>query len=147
MSGFIAVVNTDGKPVDSSTIKKYTETLRFRGPDGLQSWCNGSVGLGHAKFITTHEAQHERQPASLHDQLWITGSFRIDAREDLIRKIGLKGKIDPQSFPDSYLILHTYFKWGDKCLEHILGDFAFVIWDKTKRRLFCARDPFGMKQL
>jgi asparagine synthase (glutamine-hydrolysing) len=46
---------------------------------------------------------------------------------------------------DAALILHTYLKWGERCPEHLLGDFAFAIWDGRRERLFCARDQVGMK--
>src|SRR5438552_3262366 len=43
------------------------------------------------------------------------------------------------------LILHAYAAWGEGCVCHLLGDFAFAIWDRRQRRLFCARDHFGIK--
>jgi asparagine synthase (glutamine-hydrolysing) len=46
---------------------------------------------------------------------------------------------------DTELILRAYAVWGEECLEHLLGDFAFAIWDGRNRRLFCARDHFGVK--
>jgi asparagine synthase (glutamine-hydrolysing) len=46
---------------------------------------------------------------------------------------------------DARLILHAYHVWGEDCVEHLLGDFAFAIWDGRARRLFCARDHFGVK--
>ena len=46
---------------------------------------------------------------------------------------------------DSYFILKAYEKWGEKCPEHLLGDFAFAIWDENKDKLFCARDHMGVK--
>jgi asparagine synthase (glutamine-hydrolysing) len=46
---------------------------------------------------------------------------------------------------DVELILRAYDRWGEQCVEHLLGDFAFAIWDGRKRRLFCARDHFGVK--
>src|SRR5215475_6145475 len=42
-------------------------------------------------------------------------------------------------------ILHAYEKWGEDCVDHLIGDFSFAIWDKRSRRLFCARDHFGVK--
>ena len=45
---------------------------------------------------------------------------------------------------DSELILRAYEKWGESCPEHILGDFAFAIWDQPQQKLFCARDPMAV---
>jgi asparagine synthase (glutamine-hydrolysing) len=61
--------------------------------------------------------------------------------------MGMKQSLDLSRTPDSELILHAYRKWGEACLTHLLGDFAFVIWDKPKQKLFCAKDRFGMRQL
>jgi asparagine synthase (glutamine-hydrolysing) len=43
------------------------------------------------------------------------------------------------------LILNAYEKWGEDCVKHLFGDFAFAIWDNRKQRYFCARDHFGVK--
>ena len=63
--------------------------------------------------------------------LKIFANARIDARDEPL--------------PDADLILHAYEKWGDDCVKHLLGDFAFAIWDDRRQRLFCARDHFGVK--
>ncbi len=74
-------------------------------------------------------------------QLSITANARIDGREDLIAKLPRP----PRTQDDSELILLAYETWGDDCVKHLIGDFAFVITDNRSRRLFCARDHFGVK--
>ena len=147
MSGFITIYNTDGEPVDEQLINSLTQTLKFRGPDQQKVWIDDNVGMGHALFKTTFEAEYENQPATIDNKVWITCCARIDDRDNLVNKMGLKQSLDLSKTPDSELILHAYRKWGEDCLEHLLGDFAFVIWDKTKQKLFCAKDRFGMRQL
>ena len=61
----------------------------------------------------------------------ICANARIDARD---------GRLT-----DAEFILAAYEKWGDDCVKHLLGDFAFAIWDDRRKRLFCARDHFGVK--
>src|SRR6185295_3173591 len=46
---------------------------------------------------------------------------------------------------DAELILLAYDVWQERCLDHLIGDFAFAIWNKSTRTLFCARDRFGVK--
>ena len=147
MSGFITIYNINGKPVDNHLIHSLTHTLRSRGPDQQKVWRDGNIGMGHALFKTTFEAEYENQPATIDNKVWITCSARIDDRENLINKMGMRKKINLNLTPDSDLILYAYRKWGENCLDHLLGDFAFVIWDKIEKKLFCARDRFGMRQL
>ena len=74
------------------------------------------------------------------------------ARRELIGKLKAKSQeaaraLSPCSTPDAELVLHAYNNWGEACVEHLLGDFSFAIWDHTRRHLFCARDHFGVKLL
>ncbi|HET9712015.1 MAG TPA: asparagine synthase-related protein, partial [Pyrinomonadaceae bacterium] len=73
--------------------------------------------------------------------LSITADARIDGREELIAKLPRA----PETQNDSELILLAYETWGEDCLKHLIGDFAFAIWDSRSRRFFCARDHFGVK--
>jgi len=145
MSGFIGIFNTDGAPVDSELLERLTTSLTFRGPDARAVWCQGSVGFGHTLFRTTWEARYERQPLTLEQQVWIVADARVDAREDLVKKLGCEQDLALNQTPDVELILRAYLKWGEACLDHMIGDFSFAIWDARSRRLFCARDHFGVK--
>ena len=147
MSGFITIYNIDGEPVDKQLIYSLTQTLKNKGPDRQDIWVDKHIGMGHALFKTTYEAEYEKQPATLDGHIWITCSARIDDRKNLVNKLGMKNKINLDKTPDSELILHAYRKWGENCLDHLLGDFAFAIWDSRVEKLFCARDRFGMRQL
>jgi asparagine synthase (glutamine-hydrolysing) len=62
---------------------------------------------------------------------------RVELRSDLKLNSGLV------VLHDADLVMHAYERWGDCCAEHLLGDFAFAIWDTSQRRIFCARDPVG----
>jgi asparagine synthase (glutamine-hydrolysing) len=150
VSGFVGIVNLDGAPADPRLLQHLTNFLSFRGPDAHEISCQDSVGLGHALLQTTSGTPPEKQPAQLDGRLWIVADARIDARAELIGK--LKGKSQTArplslSTPDAELILHAYDNWGESCVEHLLGDFSFAIWDTPLRRLFCARDHLGVKLL
>lgn len=148
MSGFVGILNLDGAPVDRALLERMTRFLAFRGPDAQELLCRGSLGLGHAMLRATREAAAEKQPGSLQDRLYIVADARIDARAELIAKLKSKSSAASSlslATPDSELILHAYDCWGTACVEHLLGDFSFAIWDARERRLFCARDQFGVK--
>lgn len=148
MSGFIGILNLDGQPVDPRLLQDLTDFLAFRGPDAREIWSQDSVGFGHALLQATEAAAPEKQPGHLDARLSIVADARIDARADLIGK--LRGQtVLAQTLslatPDSELILHAYDAWAESCVEHLLGDFSFAIWDHRNRRLFCARDHMGVK--
>jgi asparagine synthase (glutamine-hydrolysing) len=72
----------------------------------------------------------------------------VDARRELVPQLRANGHEDlSPDATDVELILRAYQTWGENCVEHLLGDFAFAIWDGSKQRLFCARDHLGVKPL
>ena len=121
-----------------------TEFMGFRGPDAQGTWVSGSIGLGHAMLRTTRAAISDRQPCGV-DGLWIVADCRLDARSDLLASLQTSSKQLPDTSTDAELIAHAYLKWGTACAAHLLGDFAFAIWDAGRRQLFCARDHLGVK--
>lgn len=149
MSGICGIVNLDGAPLERRVLEDMTSSLAFRGPDAHDIWVDGAVGMGHSLLRTTFESEHEHQPCSLDGQVWITADARIDGQAELRRKIAATGRMRSGGMaagaPDVELILHAYHVWGADCLDHLLGDFTFAIWDGRSRQLFCARDHLGVK--
>lgn len=143
MSGIAGLINLDGAPADRQLLRRMADFLAVRGPDGQRISCDGPVGLAHALLATTGE--EPSQPAAMDDCVWITADARIDGRRDLVTALESRGRRDARTAGDAELILHAYLSWGEDCVEHLLGDFAFAIWDARSRRLFCARDRFGVK--
>ncbi|MBF4475775.1 lasso peptide isopeptide bond-forming cyclase [Methanobacterium formicicum] len=143
MSGITGIFRRDGRDVDPADIKKMNDKIAHRGSDGSRVWCEGPVAFGHQMLHTTQESLHEILPFEDEESgLVITADARIDNRKDLAPLLGIE---DNEYVSDSYFILKSYEKWGEKCPEELLGDFAFAIWDKNKERLFCARDHMGVK--
>ena len=118
MSGIVGIVNLDGAPIDRDPLVRMAKFMSFRGPDGGEIWTESNVGFGNTLLRN--------------DDFCITADARIDGCEN-------------RDLTDVERILFAYEKWGEDCVEHLIGDFAFVIWDKRSRRLFCARDHFGVK--
>lgn len=145
MSGIFGILNFDDAPVEPQLMRRMTDFMAFRGPDAQETWVDGNVGLGHAMLRTTDESLRERQPFSLDDHVWIVADARVDGRDDLMRHLEARSRGDLKNATDVELILHAYHAWGADCVNHLIGDFAFAIWDKRKRSLFCARDHFGVK--
>ncbi|HET8564164.1 MAG TPA: asparagine synthase-related protein, partial [Candidatus Binatia bacterium] len=145
VSGIAGIINLDSKPVDQQLLRRMTGFMAYRGPDAQEVWVDGNVGFGHTMLRTTQESHDEKQPCSLDGKVWITADARIDDRPGLIQKLEAGQPGDLRSATDVELILHAYHEWGEDCIKHLLGDFAFAIWDGRTQRLFCARDHFGVK--
>lgn len=144
MSGICGILRLDGAPPEG--IEAMTKKLQQRGPEGTQHFRDGISALGHTLLATTPEALHETMPLThTKSGCTITADVRLDNREVLLPQLGLEsaGRV----VGDGEIILHAYLKWGEDCPLHLLGDFAFAIWDPRTHRMFAARDHMGMKQL
>ncbi len=144
MSGFVVLIDQEGAQVSPQMLRRMTDYMAFRGSDAQETWISGNVGMGNAMLRTTFESEFERQPFSLDGEVWITADARVDGRAELIRRLAIEG-LELKNKTDSELILYAYYVWGDACVNHLIGDFAFALWDARRRRLFCARDHFGVK--
>ncbi|MGB2633352.1 MAG: asparagine synthase-related protein [Candidatus Acidiferrum sp.] len=145
MSGIVGIFHRDGAPIEPSLLHSLVDYLAYRGPDAHGSWLQTSIGLGHSMLRTTRESFGELQPAVFEDRYWITADARLDGRAELLAALDIPRGDIGHSVPDSELILRAYANWGPACVEHLRGDFSFAIWDAPNKRLFCARDQFGIK--
>jgi asparagine synthase (glutamine-hydrolysing) len=145
LSGFAAIVFRDGTPVEPEHLAVLGEGIARCGADGRDTWHDGPAGLVHAHFWTTPEEAGEHQPVHRGDRLWISADLRLDNRGELCAQLG--GAVDERTATDAGIVLAAYDRWGEDCPRHLVGDFAFAIWDAPRRRLFCARDPIGVRPL
>jgi asparagine synthase (glutamine-hydrolysing) len=145
VSGLAALFHRDGRPVAEETIWAMLNGAAHRGPDGMAVRCWRSVGLGHAKMAVLPEEEDEQQPLVSHRTgCALIADVRLDNRAELLAR--LPEQPAPTS-SDAQLILQAYEAWGIDATEHLLGDFAFVLWDPRSRRLVCARDTGGLRTL
>lgn len=146
MSGVFGLWNLDGRPVEPETLARMAGAMAHRGPDGSGVWQDGPVGLGHLADHTTPESSFARQPLATPDgKLIVTADVRLDNRDALIQ--ALAPAAPPWEVSDAELVREAYTRWGANCVERLLGDFAFAVWDQSRRIVFCARDHFGVKPL
>ena len=145
MSAIAGIHFRDKRRVSDLHISRMLSAMRHRGPNRVGLWSDGSVGLGHCLLHTTPESLRESLPAwNSSPPFVVTADCRIDNRGELLSSLEISGDSRPET-SDSALVVRAYEKWGEACLERLLGDFAFAIWDGPKRTLFCARDHFGVK--
>jgi asparagine synthase (glutamine-hydrolysing) len=145
MSAILGMFHLDGGPADDEWLSSMWRSLSHRGLDGGSVWKNGSVGLGHQMVWTTPESLIERMPYCDEDAgLSIVADARIDNREELIEGLNLQDGSEAGK-TDSRLILAAYEKWGEDCVDRLVGDFAFAIWNRRNQSLYCVRDHFGIR--
>jgi len=138
MSGIAGIHEARGGPVDSALLERMIAVVAHRGPEGSALWARDEVGLGHRRRARLGGGVAANRDGDLR----LTFDGRIDNGEELRALLGIAGAAS-----DAGLVLATYQRFGPRCVERLLGDFAFALWDERRRRLFCARDPLGVKPL
>ena len=145
MSAICGRVHPDGQAVSAQIMEQLMGELQAYGPDGGALWKEGAAALGHQMLHVSPESLHEKLPYQ--DSLTglvITADARLDNREELFISLDISPQVGRQ-LSDAQLILRAYVHWDDQCPKHLLGDFAFAIWDARQKKLFCARDIFGIR--
>ncbi|MGH9743789.1 MAG: asparagine synthetase B family protein [Candidatus Acidiferrum sp.] len=145
MSGFAGIVSCDGAPPDARLLERMAERLAFRGPDATQIWCSGGAGFCFTLLRTGPAPQASEQPCTLDGRVWLLGDVRLDARDDLIRRLQQSGEELPPHVTDEELILRAWRVRGEASFEELLGDYAFALWDAEARKLWCVRDLMGIR--
>lgn len=141
MSAICGIYYPCGGTVSKVRLDDMVRSMRHRGPDRYGTFIRGNIGLGQAMLHTTPESLKENQPYT-EETTTIVADARIDNRAELLEKLCL-----PETATDSRIILIAYRNWKERCLEELLGDFAFAIWDEKAGRVFCARDHMGVRPL
>ena len=145
MSGVVGIINFDSAPIEPELVKGMTGAMHYRGPDGIRHWVRGPVALGQCMLCTTPESLEEEQPLANEDEsLVLVMDGRVDNWKELRRELSQR-RIPLRTRADAELVLRAYEVWGTRCLQHIEGDFALVIWDACNGTAFCARDRVGNK--
>jgi asparagine synthase (glutamine-hydrolysing) len=147
MCGIAAVVDEDGASALTKA-QKAIAILSHRGPDGSAVWrsADGTICLAHARLATIDSLSGQQPMANerntivvvVNGEFYDTADLRVELEE-------LGHQFRTRS--DSEILIHLYERHGTSCLEYLQGEFAFILWDGDKRRLFAARDRFGVKPL
>jgi asparagine synthase (glutamine-hydrolysing) len=120
--------------------------LSHRGPDGEGEYISEdrSIWLGHRRLAII-DPEGGKQPLSNEDgTIWITFNGCIYNYLELAQSLRQKGHRF-RTYCDTEVIVHAYEEYGEECVQHFIGMFAFAIWDERKKILFCARDRLGVK--
>jgi len=144
MCGIAGFVTTEPGQGDEGVLRAMTGAMVHRGPDGEGHWHDDRAFLGHRRLSIIDVASGAQPMSNESAGLWVTYNGEIfnhaELRPDL-EKAGLRYK----TRCDTETILHAYSQYGESCVERFRGMFAFAVWNRRERRLFCARDRLGIK--
>jgi len=148
MCGLLTLLSMNGHPVSEESMKRGLAALHHRGPDHRGYWMSEDrrVCLGHTR-LSIIDLNTGNQPIS--DR---TDSNHLVANGEFYDFERIRAELERRGVcfktrSDSEIALHLYAEGGPRCLEQLRGEFAFNIWDGPNRRLFAARDRFGIKPL
>jgi asparagine synthase (glutamine-hydrolysing) len=147
MCGIAGVLYKDSqRPVEGTLLERMCAVIHHRGPDEWGMWNQGPVGIG-MKRLRIIDLAGGRQPIANTD-----GSVRIVFNGEIYNYLDLRADLEKSGYrfitnSDTESILHLYEEYGEDCVQHLRGMFAFAIWDGGRRKLFLARDRFGKKPL
>ncbi len=132
--------------IDRDILKKMTDVIAHRGPDGEGHWLNveETVGFGHRRLSIIDLSDAGKQPMHYNQRYTITYNGEIYNYVELRETLMNEG-YSFTSYTDTEVLLALYSKHKEKCLDLLDGMFAFAIYDNVDKTIFCARDRFGEK--
>lgn len=147
MCGITGVFNLDGEPVSPVILRRMTDAIKHRGPDGEGFYTDSFIGLGHRRLAIIDLSPLGHQPMITPD-----GQYALIFNGEIYNFQELRAELEARghqfrSRSDSEVVLHSYMEWGEKALDRFNGMFAFAIWDRARQELFLARDRFGVKPM
>ncbi|QKQ23857.1 N-acetylglutaminylglutamine amidotransferase [Candidatus Ruthia endofausta] len=147
MCGLCGQLRFDTQVVSDDGLKRMMQKIARRGPDSSGLWVDNSIGFGHQRLAIIDLSNHAHQPMidkNLGLVLVFNGTiYNYQAlRQDLIQQ-----GYQFFSHSDTEVIIKAYHHWGEDCVMHLDGMFAFCIWNKAQNQLFVARDRMGIKPL
>jgi asparagine synthase (glutamine-hydrolysing) len=145
--GIAGIVAADRlRDEDRAVLPRMRDILAHRGPDEAGAWCDERAALGHRRLSIVDLASGQ-QPLANED-----GSIRIVFNGEIYNHAELRPELEAAGHryhtrSDTEAIVHAYEQWGDDCIEHFRGMFAFALWDARRQRLLLVRDRLGIKPL
>lgn len=149
MCGVAGILAYGGDPVDRSALEKMSAALAHRGPDGSGTWVNddGRVALAHRRLSIIDLSERGAQPMASTD-----GRFIVSFNGEIYNHQTIRKELEEEgcvfrSSSDTEVLLHLFERRGEAMLDALRGMYAFAIVDRTRGRMFVARDPHGIKPL
>ena len=147
MCGIAGYINLDGAPASAVILKKMTDVIAHRGPDGEGQWVEGNVGIGHRRLAILDLSPAGHQPMVTADHRYVLSyNGEIYNFRELRADLEAEG-VWFRSQTDSEVVLYALAQWGTDALLKFNGMFALALWDRKEKTLLLARDRYGIKPL
>lgn len=147
MCGIAGLIHLNGEPVSPVILKKMTDAIAHRGPDGEGQWIEGNVGIGHRRLAIIDLSPAGHQPM-------ITGDHRyvLSYNGEIYNYREIRTELEAlghwfRSQTDSEVVLNALAHWGPDALLKFNGMFGLALWDRKEKTLLLARDRYGIKPL
>ncbi len=147
MCGITGILNLNGNSVSSHILKRMSDALNHRGPDGAGQWIEHEIGLGHRRLSVIDLSDKGKQP--MHSA---SGRYVISYNGEVYNFCELKKDLQDSGYKfksatDTEVVVTAIEKWGINAISRFNGMFAFALWDKKERCLTLGRDRYGIKPL
>lgn len=147
MCGIAGYIQRDSKPASAVILKAMTDSIAHRGPDDEGFFTEENVAIGHRRLSIIDLSSAGHQPMLSTDKRYVIAyNGEVYNFQELRAELQVNGyRFNSQT--DTEVVLNAYVKWGSACVERFNGMFAFCVWDRKLRRMFLARDRYGIKPL
>lgn len=147
MCGVAGFINFNQEPASPVLLKKMTDSISHRGPDGEGQWIGGAVAIGHRRLSIIDLSQAGHQPMQTLD-----GRFILSYNGEVYNFKEIRTQLEAQgvefySQTDSEVVLQALANWGPEALLEFNGMFALALWDTREETLLLARDRYGIKPM
>lgn len=143
MCGIAGIYSLKGE-IDHDLFDSMVDIVSHRGPDGRGTYYDGSIALGHRRLSIIEPNETGKQPFVFRDRyvLVFNGEIYnyIELRDEL-----QKNGVQITTKTDTEILVAAYSLWGEECVNRFNGMWAFAIYDRESKTLFCSRDRFGIK--
>ena len=147
MCGLTGYLNLSGDPASQKLVRRMTDAISHRGPDGEGYWVEGQMALGHRRLAIIDLSDGGRQPMETPD-----GRFVMVYNGEMYNYLELRAELQSagetfHSNSDSEVVLRAIARWGTAAFIRFNGIFALAVWDRHEHSLLLARDRCGVKPL
>ncbi len=147
MCGITGIFNLNGAPVSPVSLRRMTDAIAHRGPDGEGFFTDSFIGLGHRRLSIIDLSPAGHQPMLSPDQMVaLSYNGEIYNFQEIRLELEALG-YQFRSRTDSEVVLNAWVEWGQSCIHKFNGMFAFAVWDKRDQSLYLVRDRYGIKPL